>query len=352
KGDYRRKFVLAEHGFRLPSCMDNRPLKFEEWDAMRPQSVFVSATPAAWELEQTGGVFTEQVIRPTGLVDPQIEIRPVDMQVDDLLDEVRRVAKAGYRTLVTTLTKRMAEDLTEYMHEQGIRIRYMHSDIDTLERIEILRDLRLGAFDVLVGINLLREGLDIPECGLVAILDADKEGFLRSETSLIQTIGRAARNVDGRVIMYADRITGSMERAIAETDRRRQRQEAYNVAHDITPTTIKKNVDDVLHGLWQGDTDQARVTAKVDTPLIGPNLAAHLDALRLAMRKAAENLEFEEAARLRDEVKRLEAVELAIADDPLARQSEVDAAVETAVKTSGRSTGGRPGQRGGRARRR
>ena len=352
KGDYRRKFTLAEHGFRLPSCMDNRPLKFEEWDAMRPQSIFVSATPAAWEMEQTGGVFTEQVIRPTGLVDPQIEIRPVEMQVDDLLDEVRRVAMAGYRTLVTTLTKRMAEDLTEYMHEQGIRIRYMHSDIDTLERIEILRDLRLGAFDVLVGINLLREGLDIPECGLVAILDADKEGFLRSETSLIQTIGRAARNVDGRVIMYADRITGSMERAIAETTRRRERQSAYNLANGITPTTIKKNVDDVLHGLWQGDTDQARVTAKVDQPLIGPNLAAHLDALRLAMRKSAENLEFEEAARLRDEVKRLEAVELAVADDPLARQSEVDAAVEVAVKVRGRSTGGKAGDRGGKRSRR
>jgi excinuclease ABC subunit B len=228
RGDYRRKFTLAEHGFRLPSCMDNRPLKFEEWDAMRPQSVFVSATPGPWELEQTGGVFTEQVIRPTGLVDPQVEIRPVEMQVDDLLDEVRKVALAGYRTLVTTLTKRMAEDLTEYMHEQGIRVRYMHSDIDTLERIEILRDLRLGAFDVLVGINLLREGLDIPECGLVAILDADKEGFLRSETSLIQTIGRAARNVDGRVIMYADRITGSMERALRETERRREKQVAYN----------------------------------------------------------------------------------------------------------------------------
>ena len=228
KGDYRRKFTLAEHGFRLPSCMDNRPLKFEEWDAMRPQSVFVSATPSAWEIEQAGGVFTEQVIRPTGLIDPPVEIRPVSMQVDDLLDEVRKVALAGNRALVTVLTKRMAEDLTEYLHEQGIRVRYMHSDIDTLERIEILRDLRLGAFDVLVGINLLREGLDIPECALVAILDADKEGFLRSETSLVQTIGRAARNVDGRVIMYADRITGSMERAIAETNRRREKQLAYN----------------------------------------------------------------------------------------------------------------------------
>ncbi len=351
RGDYRRKFTLAEHGFRLPSCMDNRPLKFEEWDAMRPQSVFVSATPAAWEMEQTGGVFTEQVIRPTGLLDPQVEIRPVEMQVDDLLDEVRRVAAAGMRTLVTTLTKRMAEDLTEYLHEQGIRVRYMHSDIDTIERIEILRDLRLGAFDVLVGINLLREGLDIPECGLVAILDADKEGFLRSETSLIQTIGRAARNADGRVIMYADRITGSMERALAETDRRRAKQIAYNAAHGITPQTVRKNVEDVLAGLWQGDTDQARVTARVDAPKVGANLAAHLDALRAQMRKAAENLEFEEAARLRDEVKRLEAVELAVADDPLARQSAVEEAAEAAVKTAGRSTAGRAGQRGGVRRR-
>ena len=352
KGDFRRKMTLAEHGFRLPSCMDNRPLKFEEWDAMRPQSVFVSATPSAWELEQAGGVFVEQVIRPTGLVDPMVEIRPVEMQVDDLLDEVRRVSLRGMRTLVTTLTKRMAEDLTDYMHEQGIRIRYMHSDIDTLERIEILRDLRLGAFDVLVGINLLREGLDIPECGLVAILDADKEGFLRSETSLIQTIGRAARNEEGRVIMYADRITGSMERALAETDRRREKQVAYNTLHGITPQTVKKNIDDVLSGLWQGDTDQARITAKLNKANVGQNLAAHLDALRLQMRKAAENLEFEEAARLRDEVKRLEAVELAVADDPLARQSVIEDAVEQAVSRTGRSTAGRAGQRGGKARRR
>ena len=350
RGDYRRKFTLAEHGFRLPSCMDNRPLKFEEWDAMRPQSVFVSATPAAWELEQAGGVFTEQVIRPTGLVDPQIEIRPVQMQVDDLLDEVRRVAQAGYRSLVTVLTKRMAEDLTEYLHEQGIRIRYMHSDIDTIERIEILRDLRLGAFDVLVGINLLREGLDIPECGLVAILDADKEGFLRSETSLIQTIGRAARNAEGRVIMYADRITGSMERAMRETERRREKQVAYNEAHGITPQTVRKNVEDVLAGLWQGDTDQSRITTKVDKAMVGGNLAAHLDALRVQMRKAAENLEFEEAARLRDEVKRLEAVELTIADDPLARQSVVEDAAEAATRAQGRSTAGRAGQRGGNKR--
>tara|TARA_Y100001933_G_scaffold255289_1_gene298152 strand:+ start:1137 stop:3356 length:2220 start_codon:yes stop_codon:yes gene_type:complete len=350
RGDYRRKFTLAEHGFRLPSCMDNRPLKFEEWDAMRPQSVFVSATPAAWELEQTGGVFVEQVIRPTGLLDPAIEIRPVDTQVDDLLDEVRRVSAAGYRTLCTTLTKRMAEDLTEYLHEQGIRVRYMHSDIDTIERIEILRDLRLGAFDVLVGINLLREGLDIPECGLVAILDADKEGFLRSETSLIQTIGRAARNAEGRVIMYADRVTGSMQRAIDETDRRRAKQIAYNEEHGITPATVRKNVEDILAGLYKGDVDMNRVTAKVDKPLVGANLAAHLEALRTDMRRAAENLEFEEAARLRDEIRRLEAVDLAVADDPLARQQAVEKAAEAAV--AGRSTAGRPGQRGGNVKRR
>ena len=345
RGDYRRKFTLAEHGFRLPSCMDNRPLKFEEWDAMRPQSVFVSATPAAWELEQTGGIFTEQVIRPTGLVDPQVEIRPVETQVDDLLDEIRIVAQQGLRVLVTTLTKRMAEDLTEYLHEQGIRVRYMHSDIDTLERIEILRDLRLGAFDVLVGINLLREGLDIPECGLVAILDADKEGFLRSETSLIQTIGRAARNADGRVIMYADRITGSMERALNETNRRREKQLAYNEEHGITPETVKKNVADVLEGLWQGDTDQSRITAKIDKQMVGANLQTHLDALRKDMLKAAENLEFEEAARLRDEIKRLEEVDLVVSDDPLARQSAVEQAVEDSRKKEGRSQAGRAGTR-------
>jgi len=346
KGDYRRKSTLAEHGFRLPSCTDNRPLKFEEWDAMRPQSIFVSATPQKWELEQAGGVFAEQVIRPTGLLDPPVEIRPVTTQVDDLLDEIRKVAADGNRVLVTTLTKRMAEDLTEYLHEQGIRVRYMHSDIDTIERIEILRDLRLGAFDVLIGINLLREGLDIPECSLVAILDADKEGFLRSETSLVQTIGRAARNADGRVIMYADRITGSMERALGETNRRREKQHAYNVEHGITPTTIKKNVEDVLEGVFKADTDQSRVTAKVDKKtLAGANLQAHLDGLRKDMFKAAENLEFEEAARIRDEVKRLETVELTIANDPLARQYVVDAAVEDASKRSGRSTGGKGGTR-------
>ena len=305
KGDYRRKFTLAEHGFRLPSCMDNRPLKFEEWDAMRPQSVFVSATPAAWEIEQAGGVFAEQIIRPTGLIDPKIEIRPVEMQVDDLLDEVRKVAADGYRTLCTVLTKRMAEDLTEYMHEQGIRVRYMHSD---------------------------------------------KEGFLRSETSLIQTIGRAARNAEGRVIMYADRITGSMERAIGETDRRRIKQLAYNEEHGITPTTVKKNVEDILAGLYKGDVDMNRVTAKIDNPLAGGNLQTVLDGLRTDMRKAAENLEFEEAARLRDEVKRLEAVDLVISDDPLARQYAVDKAVDNAQKASGRSTAGRGGMRGGKSR--
>ncbi|MBW6418660.1 excinuclease ABC subunit UvrB [Celeribacter sp. PS-C1] len=349
RGDFRRKSVLAEHGFRLPSCMDNRPLKFEEWDAMRPQSVFVSATPKDWELEQSGGVFVEQIIRPTGLLDPVVEIRPVDTQVDDLLDEAKKMTELGRRILVTTLTKRMAEDLTEYLHEQGVRVRYMHSDIDTIERIEILRDLRLGAFDVLVGINLLREGLDIPECGLVAILDADKEGFLRSETSLIQTIGRAARNAEGRVILYADKITGSMQRAMDETDRRRARQMAYNEEHGITPATVKKNVDDILAGLYQGDVDMNRVTATIDKPMAGQNLQAVLDGLKTDMRVAAENLEFEEAARLRDEIKRLETVDLVLHDDPLARQSAVDDAVADAKAKSGRSTAGRPGMRGGKA---
>ena len=346
RGDYRRKITLSEHGFRLPSCTDNRPLKFEEWDAMRPQSVFVSATPQKWELEQSGGVFAEQIIRPTGLLDPPIEIRPVETQVDDLLSEIRLVTAQGNRVLVTTLTKRMSEDLTEYLHEQGIRVRYMHSDIVTLERIEILRDLRLGTFDVLIGINLLREGLDIPECSLVAILDADKEGFLRSETSLVQTIGRAARNSEGRVIMYADKITGSMERAMGETNRRRERQINYNIKHSITPETIKKNVEDIMGGSYSGDTDESRITATIDKkPLVGANLKAHLDNLRKDMIKAAENLEFEEAARIRDEVKRLEAVELAIADDPMARQSAIGDAVEKAIAGGGRSTAGRGGTR-------
>jgi len=345
KGDFKRKSTLSEYGFRLPSCMDNRPLKFEEWNAMRPQSIFVSATPASWELDETGGAFTEQIIRPTGLIDPEVEIRPVETQVDDLIHEIKNVAQKGLRTLCTVLTKRMAEDLTEYMHEQGIRVRYMHSDIDTLERIEILRDLRLGTFDVLIGINLLREGLDIPECGLVAILDADKEGFLRSETSLIQTIGRAARNVEGKVIMYADKITGSIDRALNETNRRKKKQLAYNAKNGITPITIKKNVSDVLAGVFEADTDTSRITAIIEDPVkIGSNLKSHLKILKQKMLKAAEDLDFEEAALIRDEVKRLEAVDLAVASDPMVRQSAIEA-IASGMVEKGRSTGGRSGTR-------
>ncbi len=332
RGDHRRKLTLAEYGFRLPSAIDNRPLRFNEWDAMRPQTVYVSATPGPWEMEQTGGVFAEQVIRPTGLIDPPVEIRPIEDQVDDLVNECRIVAKQGYRALVTTLTKRMAEDLTEYMHEAGLKVRYKHSDVETLERIELIRDLRLGVYDVLVGINLLREGLDIPECGLVAILDADKEGFLRSETSLIQTIGRAARNVDGRVILYADRITGSMERAMRETGRRREKQEEYNLEHGITPTTIKRNIGDIIKDVT--NRDSVLVEIDDDRPhMVGHNLRAYIESLEKQMREAAANLEFEDAGRLRDEIRSLEAEELGLPSGP------------GTVPSMGRSNEGKPGTR-------
>jgi len=333
RGDHRRKITLAEYGFRLPSCIDNRPLRFNEWDVMRPQTVCVSATPGGWELQQTGGVFVEQVIRPTGLIDPPVEIRPVESQVDDLVYECKETAKNGYRTLVTTLTKRMAEDLTEYLHEAGLKVRYMHSDVETLERIELIRDLRLGVYDVLVGINLLREGLDIPECGLVAILDADKEGFLRSETSLIQTIGRAARNVDGRVILYADRITGSMERAMAETGRRREKQEAYNIEHGITPATIKRNISDIVSHI--SSRDQVTIDTGIeDRPhMVGHNLRSYIEDLEKKMRAAAADLEFEEAGRLRDEIRSLEQQELGLP------------AEEHRAPVRGKATEGKPGTR-------
>ncbi len=334
KGDRSRKSTLAEYGFRLPSCMDNRPLKFEEWDLMRTQTVFVSATPGPWELKQTKGEFIDQVIRPTGLIDPPVEIRPAKNQVDDLMHECKQVIENNHRVLVTTLTKKMAEDLTEYLHENGVKVRYLHSDIDTLERIEIMRDLRMGVFDVLVGINLLREGLDIPECALVGILDADKEGFLRSETSLIQTIGRAARNVDGKVILYADKETKSIKKAIEETDRRRKIQLAYNKKYKIDAKTVKKEINDILQSVYEKDYVKISEGSNV-----GGNLKKHLKALDRKMKEAASNLEFEEAAKIRDEIRKLESTELEITLNPKIRQYDV----KNKLYPKGRSTMGMPG---------
>jgi excinuclease ABC subunit B len=336
KGDRSRKSTLAEYGFRLPSCMDNRPLKFEEWDLMRTQTIFVSATPGPWELNQTKGKFIDQVIRPTGLIDPPVEIRSAKTQVDDLMHECKKVIENNHRVLVTTLTKKMAEDLTEYLHENGVKVRYLHSDIDTLERIEIMRDLRMGVFDVLVGINLLREGLDIPECALVGILDADKEGFLRSETSLIQTIGRAARNVDGKVILYADKETKSIKKAIQETDRRRSIQLAYNKKHNIDAKTVKKEISDILESVYEKDYVKISEGANV-----GGNLKKHLKALDRKMKESASNLEFEEAAKIRDEIRKLQSTELEITLNPKVRQYDI----KNKIYPKGRSTLGMPGTR-------
>jgi len=355
RGDFARKTVLSEYGFRLPSCMDNRPLKFEEWETYRPPSIFVSATPGPWEMERTGGAFAEQVIRPTGLVDPVTEIRPVEKQVDDLLAECREVAKHGGRVLVTTLTKRMAEDLTEYMTEAGIRVRYLHSDIDTLERIEIIRDLRKGVFDVLIGINLLREGLDIPECALVAILDADKEGFLRSTTSLIQTIGRAARNVDGRVVLYADVMTDSLRRALEETARRRSRQQAWNKEHGITPQTIRRDISQALQSIYEQDYVTVEALEGEETAqFIGKDLKATIAELDRKMRAAAADLEFETAARLRDEIKRLESLDLGLSPNLAGRslqEAKPKAKADWKPKPMGPGGGGYdPGKAKGRGR--
>ncbi len=336
KGDRSRKSTLAEYGFRLPSCMDNRPLKFEEWDLMRTQTIFVSATPGPWELNQTKGKFIDQVIRPTGLIDPPVEVRPAKNQVDDLMHECKKVIENNHRVLVTTLTKKMAEDLTEYLHENGVKVRYLHSDIDTLERIEIMRDLRMGVFDVLVGINLLREGLDIPECALVGILDADKEGFLRSETSLIQTIGRAARNVEGKVILYADKETKSIKKAMQETDRRRSIQLAYNKKHKIDAKTVKKEISDILESVYEKDYVKISEGSNV-----GGNLKKHLKALDKKMKESASNLEFEEAAKIRDEIRKLQSTELEITLNPKIRQYDV----KNKIYPKGRSTLGMPGTR-------
>ena len=357
RGDFNRKTVLSEFGFRLPSCIDNRPLKFEEWERFRPMSVFVSATPGPWEMERTLGVFAEQVIRPTGLIDPVTEVRPVEHQVDDLLAECRTMASQGHRVLVTPLTKRMAEDLTDYLPENGVKVRYLHSDIDTLERIEIIRDLRLGVFDVLIGINLLREGLDIPECALVAILDADKEGFLRSQTSLIQTIGRAARNVDGKVILYADTMTRSLRAAIEETERRRNKQRSWNEAHGITPVSIRRQIGQVLESVFEQDyVTVAPVKDSGIQDFVGKDLKSAIAEMEKRMRAAAADLEFEEAARLRDEIKRLEALDLGLPAPPVASATTFRSKRNAAPEPMGPGGGGydpskRRGGSGGKRRR-
>jgi excinuclease ABC subunit B len=319
RGDRSRKEVLVEYGFRMPSALDNRPLKFEEWERLAPQMIFVSATPGGYEAQHASQT-VELVVRPTGLIDPEVEVRPVSTQVDDVLSEIRKCVEKNERVLITTLTKRMAEDLTDYLHEHGARVRYLHADIETVERTEIIRDLRLGKFDVLVGINLLREGLDMPEVSLVAILDADKEGFLRSDNSLIQTIGRAARNINGRAILYADKVTGSMQRAMEETSRRRRKQVEYNAAHSITPRGIQKAVTDIMEGARGGAPqasqrrrDGKRGEAAAAADLKPETLARQMKKLEAEMHKRARNLEFEEAARLRDEIERLRQLELGIA---------------------------------------
>ena len=344
RGDFNRKSTLANYGFRLPSCLDNRPLKFEEWEGMRPQTIFVSATPGPWELERTSGVFVEQLVRPTGLIDPVCHIRPTEHQVDDLLAECKLCVQANERVLVTTLTKRMAEDLTEFMIEAGLKVRYIHSDVETLERIEIIRDLRLGVFDILVGINLLREGLDIPECALVAILDADKEGFLRSRTSLVQTIGRAARNIDGRVILYADNMTGSLTYALEETNRRRERQQAYNATHGITPESVRKQISDIIGSVYDRDHVTVDLGDANMAHLVGMDVKTYIAALTAKMRMAAADLEFEEAALLRDEIMRLEAFDLDMPVDAAPVNIKIAASIQSAPKAFGPKT--RPRNRG------